>query len=308
MTPVVDAPRTRVEWPPDATIFFIVCSSLALVMAVPAHALAQAPTSTSPTAPTPTAFDNEVLELRDGSTLRGRVVERRADGSVLFQIMTGEVRAVTAEQLPPANPASLPPSPAALSIQRSAGRAPLVVESNGEPLAVGPPPHELGVTGEGLLPQPIDALCFTPCTLWVRPGPVMFGTGGPGRALFSPSVTVTATGLRVRVRSVAHTRYPHWVWTAAGVAFGALGAAALVFGAARHFDPALYVGAGLSTLALVPLVVGIVLTVTQRVGIETEGPLDPSSMPTARGASIRFATAGVSPIANGLSLSAAFTF
>ena len=162
----------------------------------------------------------DVVQLRDGTTLQGRIIEIRptntltivmADGSprviALRDIVTARGPEFTIPEQPVAPAASRVPPAATTPVEPTAsndlrdpgpGRVPVIVESAGAQVTVGEAfgfvPRS-GVVGRDL--------CLSPCTLYVRPGLFSLRTTG---APVPPTtqLDVPPTGLRVTVRPVRH--------------------------------------------------------------------------------------------------------
>ncbi len=154
-----------------------------------------------------------LVELRDGSVVRGWIAERRVDGSLVLVLPSREVHTVAANlivqltdprsPIPIARPVAPAVDPSALATTiATPDRVPLRVESVSEPQQVGISGGQYTETvGRTIITTDVrDPLCMTPCTLWVRPGPFSLWAGGEGIVSTHDGVVVTSRGLRVRVR------------------------------------------------------------------------------------------------------------
>lgn len=189
----------------------------------------------SPIAVTSDPNDN-VFTLRDGSIVRGRVLDLRAGQFVVVALPTGNrtiawVDVVHAEG--PSFPGGYnttmfaPPTSATGGITATdylhpePGRVQLIVESAGRPQTVSES-YSLGEyrssgggmysTGQGAMyagtgggvvfSRPVGRpLCLTPCTLYVFPSVFTVQTSAPGLRTSVESIPVPASGLRVRMRA-----------------------------------------------------------------------------------------------------------
>jgi hypothetical protein len=157
-------------------------------------------------AASPALADPETtLLLRDGTRFEGHVLRMERGRRVVLRLdEDGTVRIVPWEQIeditgvaafmlpqvdewePPARPLPQP------------GWVPLTIESDGDPLDVGP--HGMGLPPGKLSPgeraQRVWRMCVTPCTYYVRPGPVRVQTAFSEEGL---KLDVPPAGLDVKI-------------------------------------------------------------------------------------------------------------
>jgi hypothetical protein len=247
----------------------------------------------------------DVLRLRDGSTLHGQIIERQIDGTTVIVLVTGEVRTIPGAELDTATVAALEPAtePAEVTgpvfvLRPQPGRVPLVLQSNGPPLSVGGEttvrlPEMLG---DGIGGAP---LCTTPCTLYVRPGPVVLWSGGQDREPSTTHLEVPASGLSVRMRSVSNMAFVRAVsWVLNGSLLIIAGGAIAGFPIITPFlsnEESLALGLGIIGGGAALITLGAFQIHGSRTGAESQTPLGDS----ARRETPRRWTAGVVPLPGG---------
>jgi hypothetical protein len=257
----------------------------ALCFALPVLALHASAAHAQTPSPTPLPFTDEpddLVRLRDGTRLRGRIAERRADGTLVMVLLTGETRSIPATAIEP-----LPPPPPAIGPSReddeapavlvpTPGRVPLLVESTGGPLQVGYGISEMvgniSLTGSVTTRR---ELCQTPCTLYVRDGLFRLYTGGPNRWDRTTYLMIPTTGKRVRMHAGTMAGRVGGVAMMIGgiAAIGISGFALLLTTGHRSDGPSpaaiggMIAGAGM-------LAGGIVLNVVNPIGLASHGPLE----------------------------------
>ncbi len=235
--------------------------------------------------------DDDAVRLRDGSMVRGRIAERRPDGTLIFVLLTGETRTLPGEMIVSvgrvAGPRAAPPASNGDDTedltQSRPGTLPLAVTSVGPTLRVG---HSTNVSGTpGTLYTPVGQAvhrdhCSTPCTLFVAPGLFRLWTGGPNIAGTTSLVDVRAGGVAVRMHAPSAATWavsPHLLWI--GPMLALAGATMIVV--ARVLRPPVdaLLGAGIPTAA-----VGLGITIGGAVwlgssafGIESQRPYSEST-------------------------------
>jgi hypothetical protein len=298
------------------------CALAALTASAPALAT---PPSGAPALPPPppgaaSSGTDDVLLLRDGSMLRGRIAERQPDGTTVILLITGEVRTVPGDQLAAPPTMALPPPPPppavedegpALSLRARPGRVPLMLESTGAPLSVGRPVSTatvVDVLGSSTLSLG-EPLCSAPCTLYVRPGTVTVWSGGNGLRSDVAHLQVPEGGLRARLRAGSSNAFSigqSLTWSGGSSAVSGVLLLALV---QSGFWPAEYgnILAGISLgIGAVMLGIGIPLIVANRVGVEEQGPLE-SGRPRRRRRTAEWSFGG-SPLPGGGLISTGVVF
>jgi hypothetical protein len=276
----------------------------------------------------PPAGADDVLQLRDGTLLRGQIAERRPDGTTVIVLLTGEVRTIPGEEIasastvplapppPPAPPA--PVSPAASFLTTSSfdeieqalrtpgpGRVPLRVESVGREQSVG---IALGRVAQPGLPAPMATtlyreVCQTPCTLHVRPGAFALWTGGNGVASITTQVRVPHDGTRVIMRAPSAAVWKTAPYVAAvGGAMMMTGGMILGMSLTETFRSDLGVGLGITGLAVggVAAITGLVLLSKNPWGILRQQRLE--FEPASRW------SVGAAPLPGGAALAGAVQF
>lgn len=171
--------------------------------------------SQAPAAQSATPLDS--VALRDGTILRGHVTIMRPGTDLTIVLLDGTARTVTWSDVrstdgpafafanPSTSALTVPPAPPTTPLETDLrdpgpGRVPIVLESVGTRVSVG---ESMGaLTGwNARVPLAHQELCFTPCTLYVRPGLFPLFVGGDGIVPTIVRLDVPPTGLRLRLRS-----------------------------------------------------------------------------------------------------------
>ncbi len=243
----------------------------------------------------------DVIALRDGTILRGRVAEMRPGDHVEIVLLDGRSQTIPWSEIVSRAGPSFPEARLQLAdrwLKPSPGREPVIVESTGKPLAVGVLQarpmigQESETMSDGFNLEQLTTdwqsragvvVCTTtPCQLYARPGELQLQTSGPGIFSSTAEVTVPPGGLRVKLRAptVAGRRLGI-VLLGASIA-GLVGAPILfgmaaAFGSDKSTQDAVTINyalggvfLGLGVLTAVP---GIVLIALNRPGIASIEPL-----------------------------------
>ncbi|HZS39613.1 MAG TPA: hypothetical protein VFF06_22430 [Polyangia bacterium] len=247
------------------------------------------------------AFE-DVIELRDGTILRGRVTELRPGDHVEIVLLDGRSQMVQWGEIVSSVGPSFPQQRRQLAdryLQPSPGREPVIVESTGPSLTVGVLTlrpmigQETQTTDDGVNLEQLTmdwqsrsgiVVCTaTPCRIYAPPGELMIQSSGPGILGSTVGVTVEPGGVRVKLRAPTVLARRH-----AGALFGASlagvvgGPILLGLGAAFSADRAttgdanIYYGLGGALLGVgaILAVTGIVLLAINRPGIASIEPLN----------------------------------
>lgn len=246
----------------------------------------------------PPSTAENVITLRDGAILRGRIVDLRP-GQYVIVVTAGGNRTVAWSDIARADGPSFPggylaePDPDAAPVAPAdyrhpgAGRVPLAIESAGVPLEISES-FAAENEGDGFTSQTIGGtLCTTPCTLYVAPTAFALRSRARGIRANRVTVTVPAEGLRLRLRASSSTRFYGGIGAiAGGSAFAAVGLALTTYAA---FVPSVsripgtpyrgpvaapfYAAGGIFLgLGVAALVTGIVLAVGAPSGIASSSP------------------------------------
>ncbi len=258
--------------------------------AVLAAALSVGTSAIAQTAP-PQDVPQDVLQLTDGTTLRGRVLELRLFQDATIRLEDGTIRTVAwsaiasgsadiwnlhaaanwraavAPAAPPSVPAPMvaPPWGPDDLLRPGPGRVPLRVESDGAPQNVG-----IGVWGRRR--EALAVVCTTPCTMYVFPGIFPLYTGGPNVRPTVQPVMVTGAGVTV----LAHAGSP--MNRALGVAMIPLGAIGMLASVVLMLDPpgpssSPAVGGLLGLGSVAMIIGGAVMLRNARPGLTYVGPV-----------------------------------
>jgi hypothetical protein len=289
----------------------------ALLSAAGANAWAQ---SAAP----PSASPLDSVALRDGTILRGHVTVMHPQVDLTIALLDGTSRTIAWADIratdgpafafaagPAPVPPPMPPPPPSAPVENDLrdpgpGRVPIVLDSIGARLALGT--FNDVVHWSSRTPMPHQEVCFSPCTLYVRPGLFPLYIGGDGIVPGIARLDVPASGMRVHLRSPRTAAMVGLlVGTVGSILSSVAGIEMVVFAprdAVTHrYDDgwrnAGYTFIGLGVVALVANLVGIGFAVRQ--GVASSEPLAPSNvLPSLRigvmperdgatvGASVRF--------------------
>ncbi len=292
--------------------------ALTLVTTSPVSAQTLPPTQIQPVTPTmpagplpppgTTAEPGEnQFNLRDGSTVRGRVLELHPSQFVTVATHDGATRTLAWIDILHAEGPSFPGgytttmyAPAmsgGATIEREdylhpgADRVPLVIESPEVPQQISET-YTTGIgQGWGGVSRPMGrAMCLTPCTLYVPPSRFMITSRGHGLRTYSSVIEVPPGGVRVRLYSPPAARfYGGLGLLGGGGLFMVTGGVLALMGAMYASFPS-YGSGSSSTLASLgaayeiaggviagagaaALITGIVVLATGRYGVESRLPV-----------------------------------
>jgi hypothetical protein len=251
-----------------------------------------------------TVQGDDIVRLRSGAMLRGRIAERSADGSAVLVLVTGEVRTLRGAEIdsvtntatptpPPEADLSDPRDELPILTRPAPGRVPVVFESPREDLQVG----LSGGTTRTLnaVIETHETLCLTPCTLYVRPGMSLpYWSGGMmwnGLELFTGgtfNLAVPPEGLRVRLRAGARNGYTGgFMLTAFGGALTTAAGVTFALGVMDKSEPLTVIGGVALAGTLAMLTGGIVMLVQNRGGVASREPLRARAERDASALSVR---------------------
>ena len=235
----------------------------------------------------------DVLQLTDGSMLRGRMLELRLYQTATIRLEDGSNRVVPWSQIwsgsadvgglqSATNQRSAPwsegsPSGFAPSgwledpLEPRRGTVPLRIESDGAP-------QHIGMRASALDGEVSAVVCTTPCTLYVRPGMVPFFALGDDGHENSYNVTAMSGGARVLLHAGSPAR------RTIGIAMIPLGAVGMLAGMMLSATPAppsvagMDAGGLLAIGSIAMLIGGVVLLRQGRPGLRSVAPLDVAAM------------------------------
>ncbi len=250
-----------------------------------------------------TSFE-DVIALRDGTILRGRVAEMRPGDHVEIVLLDGRTQTVPWSEIVSSAGPSFPQAQARQQaadrwLKPSLGREPVIVESTGKSMAVGVLQSRpmIGQESEtfsdgGLNIEQLTTdwqsrsgmiVCTsTPCQLYARPGELQIQTSGQGILSSTAEVTVAPGGLRVKMRAPT-VAGRHLGGVLLGASLAGLITGPLLFGMGAAFSGdkfsqdavtinyalgGIFLGAGVITA-----VPGIILLVLNRPGVASIEPL-----------------------------------